>query len=102
MERDHPAYHAALAATLAMKGDGRGAQAALKKLAQEFRNHPETPWWTVAAKLNMLGAAPTDRTAVMQELDTLAQAGPPPKDAAAQLAPVLRALGENERAERLA
>jgi thioredoxin-like negative regulator of GroEL len=86
-----------------MKGDGRGAQAALKKLAQEFRNHPETPWWTVAAKLNMLGAAPTaDRTAVMQELDALAQAGPPPRDAAVQLAPVLRALGENERAERLA
>lgn len=103
MEQDHPAYHAALAATLAMKGDGRGAQAALKKLAQEFRNHPETPWWTVAAKLNMLSAAPAaDRTAVMQELDALAQAGPPPRDAAAQLAPVLHALGENERAERLA
>ncbi|PKM43702.1 MAG: response regulator [Gammaproteobacteria bacterium HGW-Gammaproteobacteria-1] len=103
MEKDHPAYHAALAATLALKGDNRDAQAALKKLAQEFRSHPETPWWTVVAKLNMLGTAPTaDRTALMQELDALAQAGPPPRDAAAQLAPVLRALGENERATRLA
>ncbi len=103
MERDHPSYHTALAATLAMKGDSRDAQAAVKKLAQEFRAHPEAPWWIMAAKLYLLGATPAaDRTALMQELDTLIQGARPPAEAAAQMAVALHALGDNERAAKFA
>lgn len=100
MEQDHPSYHAALTAILAAKGETRDAQAAAKKLAQEFRLHPEVPWWALLAKLHLL-APDAERGAVMQELDTLLQTGPAPAAAAPALADALGALGETQRAARL-
>lgn len=101
MERDHPSYHAALIATLVAKSETRDAQAALKKLMQEFRLHPEVAWWTLLAKLHLLAPA-AERSTAMQELDTLLQGGPAPAAATAPLAAALHALGEEQRAARFA
>lgn len=103
MEQDHPSYHVAFTATLATKGEYRDAQTAAKKLAQEFRLHIEVPWWTLAAKLHILAANPTaDRSGVLQEFDNLMQGGRPPAGVAAPLAGALRALGDEQRAAKLA
>ncbi|MEW6646101.1 MAG: response regulator [Pseudomonadota bacterium] len=102
MEQDQPAYHAAFTATLAAKGEYRDAQAAVKKLAQEFRLHTEVPWWTLTAKLHILAVHPgPERASLLQEFDTLLQGGPPPTAAVAQLEATLRTLGEDKRAGQL-
>lgn len=102
MEQDQPAYHAAFTATLAAKGAYRDAQAAAKKLAQEFRLHAEVPWWTLAAKLHILAAHPgNERENLLQEFDNLLQGGPPPAAAMTPLGAALRALGEEKRAAQL-
>jgi len=100
MDQDHPSYHAALTATLAAKGEARDAQATAKKLSQEFRLHPEVPWWALLARLHLL-APDAERGAVMQELDALLQTGPAPAAAVAALTDALGALGETQRAARL-
>jgi DNA-binding response OmpR family regulator len=102
MERDQPSYHTALTATLAAKGEHRDAQTALKKLTQEFRLHIDVPWWTVTAKLHILAANPgADRSGALQEFDTLVQGTAPPTEVIAQLAGLLRTLGEDRRAAKL-
>ncbi|WP_127478673.1 response regulator [Sulfurivermis fontis] len=102
MEQDQPAYHAAFTATLAAKGEYRDAQAAVKKLAQEFRLHVEVPWWTLTAKLHILAFHPgPERASLLQEFDTLLRGGPPPAAVVAQLGAALHALGEDKRAAQL-